>query len=191
MSQLFASGGHSTGVSASVSVLPMNIEGWFPLGLTGLISLRPRDCQESSPTPQFKSIILWHSTLFMVKFSHPYMTIGKTIALTRWSFVRKLMPLLFNMLSRLVIAFPPRSKCILISWLQSPYAVILEPKKIKVCHYFNCFPIYLPWSNGTGCHDGGVYWISQYRLLWRFQSQSENTVFPGRNRLIASPPESA
>ena len=67
----------------------------------------------------------------MVQLSHPYMTTGKSIALTRWTFVGKVMSLLCNMLSRLVIAFLPRSKCLLISWLQSPFAVILEPKKIK------------------------------------------------------------
>ena len=82
------------------------------------------------------------------------MTTGKTIALTRQTFVGKLTSLLFNMLSRLVIAFLPRRKCLLISWLQSPSAVILEPRKI-VCHYFHCFPIYLPWSEGTGSHDLG------------------------------------
>ena len=78
-----------------------------------------------------KASVLWHSGFFMVQLSHPYMTTGKTIALTRQTFVGKVMFLLFNMLSRLVIAFLPRSKCLLISWLQSPSAVILEPKKIK------------------------------------------------------------
>ena len=77
------------------------------------------------------SIILQHSAFFIVQLSHPYMTTGKTIALTRWTFVGKVMSLLFNMLSRLVITFLPRSKCLLISWLQSPSAVILEPQKIK------------------------------------------------------------
>ena len=80
------------------------------------------------------------------------MTIGKTITLTRRTFVGKVMSLLFNMLSRLVRAFLPRSKCLLISWLQSPSTVILEPPKL-VCHCFHCFPIYLPWSAGTKCHD--------------------------------------
>ena len=75
--------------------------------------------------------ILWSSALFIVQLSHPYMTSGKTIALTRWTFVGKVMSLLFNMLSRLVITFLPRSKCLLISWLQSPSAKILEPKKIE------------------------------------------------------------
>ena len=78
-----------------------------------------------------KPSILWRSAFFMVQLSHPYMTTGKTIALTRWTFVGKVMPLLFNMLFRLVIVFLPRSKHLLISWLQSPSAVILEPKKIK------------------------------------------------------------
>ena len=99
-----------------------------------------------------KASILWHSAFFMVQLSHPYMTTGKTTALTRWTFVGKVMSLLFNMLSRLVIAFLPRSKCLLISWLQSPSAVILEYKKI-VSHYFHFFPIYLPWSYGSRCHD--------------------------------------
>ena len=90
----------------------------------------PRDSQESSPTPQFRSIS--SSVLsFIVQLSHPYMSTGKTIALMRWTFVGKVMSLLFNMLSRLVITFLPRNKHLLISWLQSPSAVILEPPKIK------------------------------------------------------------
>ena len=75
--------------------------------------------------------ILWHSAFFIVQLSHPYMTPGKTITLTRWTFVDKVMSLLFNMLSRFVITLLPRSKRLLISWLQSPSAVILEPQKIK------------------------------------------------------------
>ena len=78
-----------------------------------------------------KTSVLWCSAFFVVQLSHPYMTTGKTIALTRWTFFDKVMSLLFNMLSRLVIAFLPRSKRLLISWLQSPSAVILEPNKIK------------------------------------------------------------
>ena len=90
-----------------------------------------------------KASILQCSTFFTVQLSHPYMTTGKTIALTRQTLVGKVMSLLLNMLSRLVITFLPRSKLLLISWLQSPSAVILEPKKI-VCQCFHCFPIYLP-----------------------------------------------
>ena len=78
-----------------------------------------------------KASMFQHSAFFIVQLSHPYMTTGKTVALTRWTFVGKVMSLLFNMLSRLVITFLPRSKCLLISWLQSPSAVILESKKIK------------------------------------------------------------
>ena len=87
-----------------------------------------------------KASILWHSAFFMVQLSHPYMTTGKIIALTRRTFVGKVMFLLFNMLSRLVIAFLPRGKCLLTSWLQSPSAVILEPKKIKSVTVSTVYP---------------------------------------------------
>ena len=89
-----------------------------------------------------KASILLRSAFFIVQLSHPYMTTGKTIALTRWTFVDKVISLLFNILSKLIITFLPRSKHLLISWLQSPSAVILEPRKI-VSHCFHCFPIYL------------------------------------------------
>ena len=84
-----------------------------------------------------------HSAFFIVQLSHPYVTTGKTTALTRWTFVAKVMSLLYNKLSRLVITFLPRSKCLLISWLQSPSAVILALNKI-VYNCFHCFPFYLP-----------------------------------------------
>ena len=99
-----------------------------------------------------KASILQRSAFFIVQLSHPYVTIGKTRALTRRTFVGKVMSLVFNMLCRLVIAFLPRSKHLLISWLQSPSAVILEHPKI-VCHCFYFFSVYLPRSDGTGCHD--------------------------------------
>ena len=99
-----------------------------------------------------KVSILQCWAFFIVHFSHPYMTTGKTIALTRRTFVGKVVSLPFNMLPRLVIAFLPRSRCLLISWLQSPSAVILEPLKIN-CYCFHCFPIYFLWSDGTRCHD--------------------------------------
>ena len=162
VSQFFASGGQRFGVSASASVLPMNIEDWFPLGWTGWISFWTRDSQESSPTPQFKTSILWCSAFFIDQLSHPYMTTGKAIALTRWTFVGKEMSLLFNMLSRLVIAFLSRSKSLLISWLQPPSAVIFGAQENKVCHCFYCFPIYLPWSDGTRCHDLYSYLIQLF-----------------------------
>ena len=91
-----------------------------------------------------KASILRCSAFFMVQLSHPCMTAGKTIAFSILTFVGKVMSLLFNMLSRFVIAFFPRSKCVLISWLQSPSAVIFGGQKNKVCHCFHCFPIYLP-----------------------------------------------
>ena len=151
-SQLFASGGQSIGVSFSIS--PSSEYSWLMSFKDGLVGspCRPRDSQESSPIPQFKSINSSVLSFFTVQLSHPYMTTGKTIALTRQTFIGKVMSLLFNMLSSLVITFLPRSKRLLISWLQSPSAVILEPKN-KVSHYFLWFPIYLPSSDGTGCHD--------------------------------------
>ena len=101
-----------------------------------------------------KASILRCSASFTVQLSHPYMTTGKTIALTRQTFVGKIMSMLFNMLSRLVITFLPRSKCLFISWLQSSSAVILEPKKIRSDSVSTVSPsITSPWSDGTGCHD--------------------------------------
>ena len=91
-----------------------------------------------------KPSILWCSAFFTVQLSHPYMTTGKTIALTRRTLVGRVMSLLLIMLSRLLKNFLPRSKCLLISWLQSPSAVILEPPKIKSDTVFYCFPIYFP-----------------------------------------------
>ena len=119
---------------------------------SGLISLRIDWFDFLAVQGTLKSLLQYHSlkasifqcsALFMVQLSQPYMTTGKTIALTRQTFVGKVMSWLYNMLSRLVIAFLPRSKCLLFSWLQLPSAVILEPKKI-VCHCFHCFPVCLP-----------------------------------------------
>ena len=126
MSQLFTSGGQSIGVSASASVLPINTQDWFPLWWTGCISLQSKGLSRvfSNTTVQKHQFLIQYSAFFIVQLSHPYMTTGKTIALTRRTFVVKVMSLLFNMLSRLVIAFLPRCKCLLISWLQSPSTVI-------------------------------------------------------------------
>jgi len=126
--------------SFSFSISPSSeYSGLISLGLTGWVSVWSEE--------------LWRVfSNTIVQFSHPYMTTGKTVSLTRWTFVGKVMSLLFNMLSRLVITFLPKSKRLLISQLQSPLAVILEPKKNKVCHCFHCFPIYLPWSDGIICH---------------------------------------
>ena len=122
----------STGISVSASVLPMNIQDWFPLGWTGGISLQSEGLSRvfSSTTVQKHQFFSFQfSAFFIIQLSHPYMTSGKNIALTRQTFVGKVMSLLFNMLSRLVIAFLSRSKHILISWLKSPSAVTLEPAK--------------------------------------------------------------
>ena len=131
MSQFFASGDQSIGVSASASVLPMNSQDWYPLGLTGQISLHSQEILKSPLQHDSSKALIRCSAFFIVQLSHPHMTTGKTIALTRRTFVSKVMSLLFNMLSRLVITFLPWSKHLLISWLQSPSAVILEPPEIK------------------------------------------------------------
>ena len=119
MNQFFASGGQSIGVSASVSVLPINIQDLFPLGWAGWISLQSKGLTRvfSNTTVQ-KHQFLGAQLSYVVEHSHSYMTTGETIALARGTFVSKVMSLLFNMLSSLVIAFLPRSKHLLISWLQ-------------------------------------------------------------------------
>ena len=151
MSQLFPWGGWSIGVSASDSVLPIEHPGLTSFRMDWLDVLAVQGTLKSLlQHHSSKASIFRHSAFFTVQLSHPYMTTGKNIALTRRTYVGKVMSLLFNMLSRLVITFLPRSKHLLISWLQSPSAVILEPPKIKVWH---CFPIYFPWSDGTRCHD--------------------------------------
>ena len=133
MSQFFASGGQSIGLSASASVLPMNIQDSFiyfgahQLDLLAVQGTLKSLLQHHSS----KASILQRSALFRVQLTYLYMTTGKIIPLTRQTFVGKVMSLLFSMLSRLVKTFHPRSKHLLISWLQSPSTVILEPPKIK------------------------------------------------------------
>ena len=118
-------------VSASASVLPMNAQDWFPLGWTADLLAVQGTLKSLLQHHSSKASILRRSAFFIVQLSHPYMTTGKTIVLTTRTFVGKIISLFFNMLSRLVITFLPRSKCLLISWLKSPSAVILEPPKIK------------------------------------------------------------
>ena len=129
MSQLLASGGQRTGVSASASILP-NVLISFRMDWLDLLAVQGT-LKSLLQHHSSKASILHHSAFFIVQLSHPYMTTGNTIALTRRTCVGKVMSLFFNMLSRLVITFLPSSKCIIISWLQSPSAVILEPRKIK------------------------------------------------------------
>ena len=119
-----------------------------------------------------KASLLQHSAFFIVQLSHLYTTTGKTIALTRRSFVDKVMSLLFNMLSRLVITFLPRNKYLLISWLQSPSTMILEPPKNSQ-PLFPLFPTYLPWSDGTRCNlISGSSAFSKCSLnIWKYTAQ--------------------
>ena len=147
-------------VFSSESVLPITWPKYWsfnfsispPNQFSGLISFRVDWLNLLAAQGTLKSLLQHHtsktsilrlSAFFTVQLSHPYVTTGKTIALTRQTFAGKVMSLLSNKLSRLVIAFLPRSKCLLISWLQSPPAVISEPQN-KLCHCFHCFPIYLP-----------------------------------------------
>ena len=131
MSQLVAWGGQSIGVSASASSLPKKSQGWSPSEWTGWIYLQSKGLSRvfSNTTVQKHQFFGTQEAFFTVQLSHPYMTTGKTIALTTRTFVGKVMSLLLNILSRLVITFLPRSKQLLIIWLQSPPAMILEPKK--------------------------------------------------------------
>ena len=144
MSQFFTSGGQDIGLlvcispSSEYSGLISFRRDWFDLfAVQG--TLKSLLQHHSS-----KASILRRSAFFIVQLSNPYMTTGKTIASTRQIFGGKVMSLLFNMLSRLVITFLPRSKCHLVSWLQSPSSLILEPTENEVCNCFHCFPIYLP-----------------------------------------------
>ena len=131
MSQLFESGGQSIWVCFNIS--PSNEHpGLIPFRMDWLdLLVVQRTLKSLLQHHSSKASILLCSAFFIVQISHPYVTTGRTIALTRWTFVGKVISLLFNMLSRLVITFLPRSKHLLISWLQSPSAVILEPRKIK------------------------------------------------------------
>ena len=146
MSLFFKSSGQSIRVSASSSVLPMNYSGLISFRMDWLDLLAVQGTLKSLlQHHSSKASILWHSAFFIVQLSHPYMTTGKTIALTRWTFVGKVLCLLFNMLSSFVITFLPRSKHLLISWLQSPSAVILEPKKMK--------PVTVSTVSSSICHE--------------------------------------
>ena len=173
MSQLFASGGQSTGASTSVSNEYSN-------EYSRLISFRIDRLDLHPVQGTLKSLLqhhsskasIQHSACFIVRLSYLYMTTEKTTALTIGIFVSKVMSLLFNMMSTFVIAFLPRSKHPLISWLQLLSTVILEPKKIKVCHCFHFYPIYLPWSDGTGCHD------LKFSECWVLSQLSHSPLWP-------------
>ena len=152
MSHFFTSGEQSIGISALTSVLPVNFQDWLPLGWTGWISLQSKGLSRVFSTVQKHQFFGTQLSLWSNSTSiHDYWK--KNVALTRRTFVGKVMSVLLNMLSRLVITFLPRSKRLLMSWLHWTSAVISELPKNKVCHCFHCFPIYLPWCDGTRCHD--------------------------------------
>ena len=141
--------------SFSFSISPSN-------DYSGLISFRMDWLDLLAVQGTLKSLLQHHSSkasilpcsaFFIVQLSHPYMTTGKTKALTRGTFVGKVMSLLFNKLSRFVIAFFTRRNCLLIFWLKPTSTVIFEVQESHICHCFHCFPIYLPCSDETGCHD--------------------------------------
>ena len=157
MSQLFTSSGQSIEGSASASMLAMNIQDWFPLGWTAWISLQSKGLSRVFSNTTGQKHQFFGAQPSLLSNSHPYMTTGKTIALTIQTFVGKIISLLFDMLSRLVITFLPRSKHLLISWLQSPSAVILEPTSTSPKKSQPLFPLFphlfamkwwdqMPWS---------------------------------------------
>ena len=172
MSQLFTSGGQSIGVSASTSVPPMNTQDWSPLGWTGWVSLQSKGLSRVLQHHSSKASIVQHSAFFIVQLSHPYMTTGKTIALTWLNFVDKVMSLLFNMLSRLVITFLPRSKHLLISLLQSPSAVILEPSKIKSATVSTVSPSICHAVMGPDAMILVFWMLSFFTLLFHFHQEA-------------------
>ena len=177
MSQFFVSGGQSIGVS-SFSISPSN-------EYSGLISFRIDWLDLLAVQGSLKSLLQYHSSkamilqrsaFFIVQLSHPYMTTGKTKALTRWTFADKVMSLLFNMLSRLVIGFLPRSKCLNFMAAVTICSDFGAPPQNKVCHCFHCFPIYLQWSEGTRCHDLSFlnvdFQASFFTLLFHFHQEA-------------------
>ena len=151
MSQFFISGGQS--IEALASVLPMNIQYWYPLGLTNWISLHSKGLSSLLQYDSSKASILQCSAFFTVQLSHSYMTTGKTIAFTRGTFVGKVTSLLFNMLSRLVIALLAQEQASFYFMAAVTICSDLGAQGNKVCHCFHCFPIYLQLSDGNRCHD--------------------------------------
>ena len=138
----------------------MNIHDWFPLGLTGLIILLSKGLSRVFSNSS-KASVLWHSAFFTVQLSHPYVTTGKAIALTRWTFVGKVMSLLFNMLSRLVITSSEEQASFNFMVTVTICSDFGDPQN-KVSHCFHCSSIYLPWSDGTGCHDL-LFWMLSFK----------------------------
>ena len=184
MSKFFTSGGRSIGASASASVLPMDIQDWFPLGLTGWISLQSKGLSSLFQHHSSEAPILHCSAFFMVKPSHPYMTTGKTTALTRRTFADKVMSLLFNMLSKFVTAFLPRSKHILISFVLTSgvgngnllqYSCLENPMDGGACRL-----------HSMGLLRVGHDWVTSLSLFtfmhWRRKWQPTPVFLPGESQ---------
>ena len=174
MSLFFASGGQSIGISALTSVLPMNIQDWFPLGWTGLISMQPKGfsrvfCNTTVQKDQFFS-----AAFIILQLSHPYMATGKNIALTIQTFVDKVMSLIFNMLSR--YSFSSKEQISFNFMAAVTICSDFGTQENRVCHCFLCFSTYLPWSDGTKCHDlhflNVEFWASFFTLLFHLHQEA-------------------
>ena len=145
MSQFLASSGQNAGVSVSASVLLMNIQDWFPLAWTGWITLQPKGLSRIFSNTMVQKYQFLRAQLSFVQLSYPYMTTGKTIAFTRQTYVGKVKSLIFSMLSRIVTSFLRKSKSLLLSWLQSPPTLTLEPPKLK--------SLMVPFISPSICHE--------------------------------------
>ena len=158
VSQLFTSGDLSIGASASASVLPMSIQGWLPFRLTDWISLQSKGLSKvfSNTTVQ-KHQFFGCSAFFMVLVSHQYMTTRKTIALTIWTFVRKVISLLFNILSRFAIAFLPGSDFMAAVTIRSD----VRAQEQEICQCLHLVPFYVPWSHGLDAMTL-VFWMLSF-----------------------------
>ena len=176
MSQLLASDGQSIGVSASV--LPMYIQDWFPLALTGLIFLLSKGFSRVFFNTSSKASALWQSDLFMVQLSFPYLTTGKAITLTIQPWVGKVVSLLFNMMSQLVIAFLPKEQ---VSFNLMAAVTIHSDFGAQESNVPHCLPIYLPWSDGTRYHDLSFlnveFSVSFFTLLFHFHEEALSFLF--------------
>ena len=169
MSQFFTSGSQSIGVTALASVLPMNIQFWFPTGLTGLISLQFKGLSRVFSNITVQKHQFFGAQLSLQSILHPYMTTGKTIALTRWTFVGKVMSLFFNTLSGFVSSFSSNEQ---VSFNFMSAVTIHREFGAQwniVCHCFHCVPIYLPWSVGFRCFDLS-FWMLNFKITFSLSS---------------------
>ena len=168
MSQLFASGAQSIGASASASVLPKSIQGWFPkMGWFYLLAVQGT-LKNLLQHHNSKASILRYSAFFMVQLSHSYMTTGKSIALTRWTFVGKVMSLLFNILSSFSHSFPSKEQVSFNFMAAVTICSDFGDQENIICHCFHFFPNCLSWSDGTRCH---VFWMLSFKPAFSMCNQ--------------------